>query len=42
MRTKDKIGDFELNHCEKCIQMTNWENGECAKCKINKIISENF
>lgn len=27
---------FELNYCKKCIQMTNWENGECAKCKIKE------
>ncbi len=30
----EKKERFELNYCEKCIQMTNWENGECAKCKI--------
>ena len=26
--------EFELNYCEKCIQMTNWKNEECCKCSL--------
>ncbi len=36
--------EFELNFCKKCYQMTNWKNGECAKCnfKASKSPKENL
>lgn len=34
-KTNDDQIDFELNFCERCIQMTNHLNGECQKHKTN-------
>ena len=34
------MSEFELNYCEKCIQMTNHLDGVCQKCKPSESIKD--
>jgi len=36
MKTKEQA-EFEIDFCEKCMQITNHLDGECQKCKVDSI-----